>query len=412
MSEARHTAPFHTSLGGGEGARARSRLAAVRPRPRWRRPATLRAAFQITLLALFAAVAVSVVMNVSENLPRANLSFGFDFLTLPTRFEIGPNALNATARDPVWMTFAVGLINTIRVSLFAIVLCTVLGLVVALARLSRNLLVSRVALIYVETVRNIPLLLQMLFWYGLSTLLPLPRDAWNPVAGVFFTNRGVYHPAIDLTGTQTLALAVFGAGLVGAFILWRIGVANRERTGRDLRLGRYGLVLAFAMPVAILLASGDALTLSTPALTGFNFRGGSFVTPEFVAVLISLSVYQSGFAAETFRSGILGVKPGQVEAARSLGLPPSLVFGKVVLPQAMRIVVPPMAGQYMSLIKNSSLAVVIGYPELVRVSTAVISETGRAIECILLLMAMYLMLSLLTSAFMNWYNRRITLADA
>ena len=386
-------------------------FAGVRRRPVWRRFWFLKGTAQVLLAVFLGWMAYSVYANVSANLPRANLSFGFDFLDLPTRFEIGPNALGATARDPVWMTFAVGLINTIRVSILAIVLCTVLGLIVALARLSQNWLLTRVALVYVETVRNIPLLLQMLFWYGLSTLLPLPNAAWNPVAGVFFTNRGLYHPLPEAGPSQVWALAALVAGLVAAAVILRRAARQREATGLTSRIRWFALPAILTPPLAVLLV-GAELTLSVPELRGFNFRGGGFVTPEFVAVLVSLSVYQSGFAAETIRSGILGVRKGQIEAARSLGLAPRHVMSKVILPQAMRIVVPPMTGQYMSLTKNSSLAVVIGYPELVRVSTAVISETGRAIECILILMAIYLTLSLFTSAFMNWYNRRVTVADA
>jgi len=387
------------------------RLQDVRPRPLWRRPSTISLGWQALLLLAIGYVAYSVYANVSANLPKSNIGFGLDFLTLPTRFEIGSNYLDATARDPVWMTFLVGLINTIRVSILGIVLCTVLGLIVALARLSENWLVARVALIYVETVRNIPLLLQMLFWYGFSTLLPLPKQAWSPVEGVFVTNRGMYLPGLEMTPTHYWALGAFAAAIVGAIFLIRWGRRHRERTGQSLYTGWLALLLVLGAPALVLVVGGAGLVVEYPELRGFNFRGGATVSPEFVAVLVSLAIYQSGFAAETIRSGILGVRKGQIEAARSLGLPPRLVLSKVVLPQAMRIVVPPMTGQYMSLTKNSSLAVVIGYPELVRVSTAVISETGRAIECITILMSIYLTLSLLTSAFMNWYNRRVAFVE-
>lgn len=382
------------------------------PRPLWRRPAIRAILLQALLLLAILHLAWSIAANVRANLPHSNLGFGLDFLTLPTRFEIGENYLNATARDPVWMTFLVGLLNTLRVSILGILLCTVLGLLVALARLSANWLASRVALLYVEAVRNVPLLLQMLFWYGFSTLLPLPRQAWAPIEGVFVTNRGIYLPALRPTAIHLLAAAVFlGACVAAAWLIHR-GRLHRERTGCSSRAGPVALALTLLLPAAILLAGGAGLEFDYPELKGFNFRGGTSVSPEFVAVLVSLSVYQSGFAAETIRAGILGVPKGQIEAARSLGLPPRLVLSRVVLPQAMRIVVPPMASQYMSLTKNSSLAVVIGYPELVRVSTAVISETGRAIECVAILMSTYLALSLLTAAFMNWYNRRVAFVDA
>ncbi len=390
---------------------ASGKLEDLRPRPYWRRPSTFAVGLQVCVLLGLAYVGHAIVANVSANLPRSNLGFGMDFLTLPTRWEIGQNFLNATARDPVWMSFVVGFINTVRVSILGIVLCTVIGLIVALARLSGNALVARVALFYVETVRNIPLLLQMLFWYGFSTLLPLPKQAWAPIEGVFITNRGIYTPGIELAPAHYWILATFIVALVIAGFLIHFGREYRARTGKPLPTGWASLALVIGAPGVVFLASGSTLVFEYPELRGFNFRGGMTVTPEFVAVLVSLSIYQSGFAAETIRSGILGVRKGQIEAARSLGLPPHLVLSKVVLPQAMRIVVPPMTGQYMSLTKNSSLAVVIGYPELVRVSTAVISETGRAIECIAILMSIYLTLSLLTSALMNWYNRRIAFVE-
>lgn len=381
-------------------------------RPVWQRKRERGWALQAAVATALAAAIVWLVGNVAQNLPRSNLGFGFDFLALPTRFEIGANYLNATARDPVWMAFLVGAINTVRVSAVAIVLCVILGFTVALARLSPNWLLSRFALIYVETVRNVPLLLQMLFWYAFSTLFPLPRDAWEPVQGVFVTNRGIFLPALDWTPGIAWILAAFAVGVAGSLALVRYARLTRERTGRRARIGIQVAALLLGLPIVVTLAAGPDLSFSYPKLKGFNFQGGGFVTPEFVAVLISLSVYQSGFAAETIRSGILGVKKGQIEAARSLGLSPRLVLMKVVLPQALRIIVPPMTSQFLSLTKNSSLAVVIGYPELVRVSTAVTSETGRAIECVGIMMSIYLALSLLTSAFMNWYNTRIAYAEA
>ncbi len=381
-------------------------------RPAWRRKRERGWALQAAVALALAAAFIWLAGNVAQNLPRSNLGFGFDFLELPTRFEIGSNYLNATARDPVWMAFVVGAINTVRVSAVGIVLCVFLGFAVALARLSRNWLLSRFALVYVETVRNVPLLLQMLFWYAFSTLFPLPRDAWEPVQGIFVTNRGIFLPALDWTPGLTWVLVAFSAGVAGTLALLRHAALTRERTGRRSRIGIHVAALLLGLPALVAAAIGPDLSFSHPELKGFNFQGGGFVTPEFVAVLVSLSVYQSGFAAETIRSGILGVKKGQIEAARSLGLAPRQVLMKVVLPQALRIIVPPMTSQFLSLTKNSSLAVVIGYPELVRVSTAVTSETGRALECVGIMMSIYLALSLLTSAFMNWYNTRIAYTEA
>ncbi len=380
-------------------------------RPPWRRPWVRGLVWQAMLLVLVVWLALFLIGNVQENLPRSGLSVGFDFLGEPTRFEIGANYLGATARDPVWFSFLVGAFNTLRVSLMGILICTLLGFLVALARLSNNWLLSRTAFFWVETVRNIPLLLQMLFWYSLSTLLPLPGDAWQPLADVFFTNRGIYYPALVLQPTHWWVIGALVFAIAASGLLLYLGRRHRDETGQSWPTGWLSLALILGLPILAWALSGAGTEIQAPALKGFNFRGGGLVTPEFVAVVIALSVYQSGFAAETIRSGILGVKKGQWEAARSLGLSTRVIYAKVVLPQSLRIVVPPMTSQYLSLTKNSSLAVVIGYPELVRVTTAVTSETGRAIECMGIMMSVYLCLSLLTSAFMNWYNRRIAFVE-
>jgi general L-amino acid transport system permease protein len=362
--------------------------------------------YQALALSAVAATLFFVIGNVREYLPRAGLAIGWDFLRFPARFEIDDNVVGATARDPVWMAFLAGAANTILVSITSIILCTLLALPLALARLSPNWLLSHTALIYIETVRNIPLLLQLLFWYGLSTVFPLPRAAWQPIAGIFVTNRGIFHPALVMSPVHHAALTVFA--VTAAIFVWICVVARRQRseTGQSSHLLLYSAALLVVLPALVLLLGGASFTLSFPQLRGFNFVGGSTITPEFVAVAVGLAVYQSGFTAETIRSGILGVKPGQIEAARSLGLKPSHTLRLVILPQALRIVIPPMTSQFLSLTKSSSLGVVIGYPELMRVSTAVISETGRAIECIAIIMAIYLSLSLITSGQMNWYDRR------
>lgn len=361
--------------------------------------------YQGVALVIVVVLVLSVVANVREYLPRAGLAIGWDFLRFPARFEIDDNIVGATARDPVWMAFLAGAANTVLVSITSIVLCILLALPLALARMSPNWLLSRTALLYIETVRNIPLLLQLLFWYGLSTVFPLPRDAWQPIVGVFVTNRGVFHPALVMTPVHYVALGVFAlvvAISIGAMVFTR----RRRAAEHSNRLLWYTTALLIVLPTLVLLLGGAGFTFTTPQLRGFNFVGGGTITPEFVALAVGLAVYQSGFTAETIRSGILGVQRGQIEAARSLGLKPSHTLRLVILPQALRIVIPPMTSQFLSLTKSSSLGVVIGYPELMRVTTAVISETGQAIECIAIIMAIYLALSLLTSLLMSEYARR------
>ena len=377
----------------------------------WRKPKVRSWCYQALALLLVGGGIGFLAYNVSVNLPKSNIEVGFDFLSLPTRFEIGPNYFGVGAQDPVWMTFLVAIINTVRVSLLGIVLTAILGTLIALARLSKNWLVAKLSWIYVETVRNIPLLLQMLFWYALSTTFPIPKEAWNPFSSVFITNRGVYYPSLADSANPWWAILAFLLGLIAALWIARKGRAYRERTAKSLPLG-WLMIIVIVLPSLLILSFADTpFLVEHPYLKGFNFRDGSVITPEFVAILTALTVYQSGFAAETIRSGILGVRKGQIEAARSLGLKPQQILFLVTMPQAMRIVVPPMASQFLSLTKNSSLAVAIGYAEVIRVSTAVISEYGRAIESIAIVMAIYLTLSLLTAAFMNWYNRRIAFVE-
>jgi general L-amino acid transport system permease protein len=387
----------------------RSRSAGVRPP--WRRPWIRAIAYQAIVLAAVVGLFAFFTVNVRTYLPQAGLALGWDFLSYPARFEIDDNLIGATARDPVWKAFLAGAANTVAVSLVSITMCIVLALLVALSRLSSNWLLSRTALVYIETVRNIPLLLQLLFWYGLSTIFPLPRDAWQPVSGIFVSNRGVFHPKLIMGPAHYWAMLAFATGLLLLVLAFVHARRQRDRTGQPSALPWYALALLFVLPTIVLLIAGADFRFDTPALKGFNFVGGSTISPEFVAVAAGLAVYQSGFTAETIRSGILGVRRGQIEAAQSLGLRPSQTLWLVTMPQALRIVIPPLTSQFLSLTKSSSLGVVVGYPELMRVTTAVISETGRAIECIAIIMSIYLALSLLTSALMNWYDRRVAYVE-
>ena len=374
----------------------------------WRRPWVRELVYQGLALLVLVALAAFFIGNVREYLPRVGLALGWDFLRFPARFDIDDNLIGASGRDPVWMAFLAGTINTIAVSLVSIVMCTVMAIAIALGRLSSNWLLSRTALVYIETVRNVPLLLQLLFWYSLSTQFPLPRNAWQPAPGIFVTNRGLFYPTLTMSAAHYWAVSAF-ALLLAAFVT--VAVAShrhRKRTGVSSRAHWHMLSFAVGLPIVILVIGGASFRFDAPALNGFNFVGGSTISPEFVAVAIGLAVYQSGFTAETIRSGIIGVRRGQIEAARSLGLKSSQILALVIAPQALRIVIPPLTSQYLSLTKSSSLGVVVGYPELMRVTTAVISETGRAIECVGIMMAIYLLLSLLTSVLMNWYARRMT----
>lgn len=329
--------------------------------------------------------------NLAANLARRSLDLGFDFLWGPASFELGDNPVGYAAGDSFLLAFAAGLGNTLQVAAIGIALTACTGVAVALLRLSHNPLTAGAAKLYVEIARNTPLLLQLMFWHQLIVrVLPGPRLAWNPLPGVFLSNRGLIVPVLGWQPAFGWALAALALGIVLAVmarrrIAWLLPVL--------LPLG----ALAFAQPMAF----------DVPVLRGFNFAGGTTLSPEMVALVWALVFYQGAFAAETIRGGILGVPKGLTEAAASLGLSRAKATRLVVMPLALRIAIPPLTSQFMSLTKNSSLAVAIGYPDLVRVSNVAISETGRAVECIVITLAVYLVLSLATALAMNGWNARL-----
>ncbi|MGG5809447.1 ABC transporter permease subunit [Falsiroseomonas sp. CW058] len=356
-------------------------------------------AWQALALALVAGAAAWLWGNVTGNLARRNLGIDFGFLGSRASFEFGENLVGYRGGDTFLRAFQAGLANTVLVAVAGIALTTVAAVALALMRLSPNRLARNLAWAWIELVRNTPLLLQLLFWHQVTIRqLPGPRQAWEVLPDVFLSNRGLYLPAI-------LAQPAFGQAAVALLI----GAGLALALARLLPEGRRGLAwLALAAPPLLVLALlADPVEVTRPALRGFNFQGGVSLSPEFVALVVALTVYQAGFMAETIRSGILGVASGQAEAAAALGLRRGQALRLVVFPQALRIVIPPVTSQYLSLTKNSSLAVVIGYPDLVRVSQVTISETGRAVECISILLLVYLSLSLGTAALMGLYNRRV-----
>lgn len=375
----------------------------------WKRPAVRAGAWQLLAIVLIAALAWYVTANVRANLPRMKLELGFGFLWDKAAFEIGDNLVDYRAGESIFKAFVAGLGNTIQVAAIGIVLTTLLGSTIALARLSSSLIVARAAWLYVETVRNIPLLLQLYFWHlFLVKLLPAPRLAWNPLPGIFLSNRGLAYPMLVPQPIFAWMLLLVVVGIVLAWIWARRVQRRRDATGAQGAILLPGLAMVFLPALVLFLLLGETLQWDTPSLRGFNFQGGGNRVPEFAVLIFGLVTYQAGFAAETIRAGILGVAKGQVEAARSLGLSRARMMRLVILPQALRIVVPPLASQFLSLTKNSSLAVAIGYPDIVRVSMVVTGDTGRAVECVAIILVIYLGLSLATAAFMNWFNARIT----
>lgn len=369
--------------------------------------------FQLLLIAFLLALGAFIYGNVVSNLRTLGIASGFDFLNSTAGFGIIMHLVPYTEESTYGQALLVGLLNTILVSSLGIFFATVVGFIVAIMRLSPNWLLSRIATVYIEVLRNVPLLLQIFFWY-FAVLRPLPsvRDSLSIGESIFLNNRGLYVPEpILLPGFNVVALA-FLAAIVGSFAVRRWARARQERTGQQFPVFLTAVGLIVGLPTLAAVATGFPLQWAYPELRGFNFAGGLTMIPEFVAMLIALSLYTASFVAEVVRAGILAVSHGQTEAAQSLGLSRGMTLRLVVVPQALRVIVPPLTNQYLNLTKNSSLAAAIAYPELVSVfAGTVLNQTGQAIEIIGITMAVYLSLSILISMFMNWYNSRIRLVE-
>jgi general L-amino acid transport system permease protein len=391
-----------------------SKLNELSPRlPLWRRPQVRAWILQALLLAAVLGFIAYIFDNALDNLARQGIAAGFDFWNEQAGFGINASLIDYNAASSYGRAFLVGLLNTLLVSALGILLATLIGFVLGVARLSSNWLIRQWAAVYVETIRNIPLLLQIFFWYfAVLRPLPSPRDSIELLGLVYLSNRGLVVPRpLFGPGSGWLAGAAV-LGLLGCIALLRWARRRRERTGRALRAWPWALALLLGPAVLVLLVRGAPLAWDLPELHRFNFRGGMVLTPEFAALLTALSVYTAAFIAEIVRAGIQSVSRGQREAAYSLGLPPRLTLRKVILPQAMRVIIPPLTNQYLNLTKNSSLAAAIAYPDLVSVfAGTVLNQTGQAVEVIGITMAVYLAISLAIAAAMNVYNRRMALVE-
>ena len=367
----------------------------------------------LVLLGVFALVAW-MIGNVVANFAILDKSFGFDFLwRLPANYDINQTLIPYSNRDTHLRAAVVGLLNTGLVAFLGIILATVLGFLVGILRLLDNWLVSRLAYFYVEFTRNTPVLLLILLWHGiLINTLPHPRQAMTVGDVTFLTNRGFYVPKpLFGPGFEWVAVMLVAA-LVAAFFVHRHVRQVREDTGRQLPGGWMSAGLIVGLPGLTFVAVQASLSFEVPALQGFNFQGGLYLTPELVALTWALAFYTSGFIAENVRAGILAVDKGQIEASQALGLPPGRVLRLVILPQALRVIIPPLTSSYLDLAKNSSLAIAIGYIDLVATLGGItLNQTGREIECMMLVLLVYLSISLSISALMNWYNRRVRLVE-
>lgn len=353
-----------------------------------------------------------LVADTLENMRLRGMQSGFGFLLQPAGFAIGESLLDFQPSQPYWRAFVVGLANTLRVALLGIALTTVLGVLIGIGRLSKNFLVRTACSAYVEVFRNVPVLLQLLMCYFVLTeLLPPASEAIAFGAGIFLSKSGLAFPRPLWSSGYALATLGLLAGIAAALIYRRAAMARFECTGRarTLFLPMFAIVIGCAL--AGWLAGGAPSALEVPVRNEFNIAGGAALSPEFLAVWLGLATYTAAFVAEIVRAGIQSVPWGQVEAASALGLSRRRRLRLVVLPQALRVIIPAMTNQYLNLTKNSSLAVAVGYADLVSISNTTLNQTGRAIECVAILMAVYLGLSLLTSALMNWYNARVAITE-
>ncbi|MEJ1159502.1 amino acid ABC transporter permease [Prosthecomicrobium sp. N25] len=370
--------------------------------------------YQVLTLALVVAVVWTFVHNAAVNLQQRNIAQGFGFLGAQAGFDISQSLIDYPKDSSYGRAILVGLANTALVAGLGIVLATLLGFIAGIARLSSNFVIQKLATLYVEIVRNLPLLLQILFWYfAVLALLPSPRQSLQPVSGwVFLNNRGLIIP--EFVWTPASGEAVAGGLLVAILLSLGIRFWARRRqaaTGQRFPTGWTSLGLIVGLPAIAFLATGSGLTVNAPTKSTFNIAGGTRVIPEFMALLLALVIYTGAFIAEIVRAGIMAVSHGQTEAARSLGLRPGDTLRLVVVPQAMRVIIPPLTSQYLNLTKNSSLAVAVGYPDLVYTGGTVLNQTGQAIEVIAIWMLIYLGTSLATSAFMNWFNGRMAIVE-
>jgi general L-amino acid transport system permease protein len=383
------------------------------PVPLWKNR-TARALFYQGLVAvLLVLLTWFFVHNTGVNLAKRGIASGFGFMSGIAGFDISFKLIDYSLTSTYGRALLVGLLNTLLVSAVGVVLATILGFLVGIGRLSHNWLIAKLAAVYVDVIRNIPLLAQLIFWYfGVLSTLPGVRQSID-ILGLFYLNqRGLYSPVPELQPGFGIIPVALLLGMLAAVLVSAWARRRQMLTGQPFHSFWVGLALIIGVPLIVGLIFGFRMVWSFPELAGFNFKGGFQIAPEFIALLVGLSIHTSAFIAENVRSGVQAVSHGQTEAGLALGLKRGIVTRKIVLPQALRVIVPPLTSQYLNLAKNSSLAVFIGFPEVVAVfAGTTLNQTGQAVECIALTMAIYLVISLLISLFMNWYNRHIALVE-
>ena len=368
--------------------------------------------YQLVAIVVVFLLGYIIVTNTYANLQKQSLVTGFGFLFEPANFDISESLISYSSADSYLRAFAVGILNTLKVAVIGIVLAVSLGILMGIARLSGNWLVAKLAAAYIEVMQNIPTLLQLFFWYAIFYQnLPSPRRALAPLPGVFLCNRGLIVPLPESDQAHLYMLVALLAGLAAAWLIARWSRKRQDKTGRIFPVLPVGTAVTFGLPFLVWLAFGAPHGIDVPVLKGFNFKGGMSISPEFIALLLGLVLYTGAFIAEIVRAGIEAVGKGQIEAAKALGLKKGRILRLIVLPQALRIIIPPLTSQMLNLTKNSSLAVGIGYPDFFALANTTINQTGQAVEGIVIIMLVYLCFSLCSSAFMNWYNKRSQLVE-
>jgi general L-amino acid transport system permease protein len=368
---------------------------------------------QILVVAGVFAIVAYLATNAVQNLEALGKTFGFNFLWAPASYDINQSLIPYNSRDTHFRAGVVGLINTGLVAVAGCIFATILGFILGVLRLSSNWLISRIVYCYVEFTRNVPVLVQILLWHGvIVSTLPSPRDAISPMEGLYLSNRGVYAPAPVFESAFWLVVVAFFAAIAGVIVFKRWAKKHQEATGQIYPVFTIGTAAILGIPLIAYFVAGMPVTLDAPELRGFNYVGGMVLRPEFTALWFALSIYTAAFIAEIVRSGIESVSHGQTEAAFALGVKPTWTMRLIIIPQALRVIVPPLTSQYLNLTKNSSLAIAIGYMDIVATLGGItLNQTGKEMECMMLVLMIYLTISLVISAFMNWYNRRIALVE-
>jgi general L-amino acid transport system permease protein len=394
------------------------RLIAARAAPKrrmrlsWSDPVFRAIVWQVVIIGVVGLILWYLISNTTENLAARHIATGFAFLERTAGIPIGEHLIDYNPAVNTYGTaLVIGILNTLKVAVIGIILATILGTLIGIGRLSKNWLLARITAFYVETLRDIPLLLQLLFWYTVLQGLPAPRQALHIGSFFFLTNRGMKVPLLDWQPAHSWALAAFIVGAVLTALWNRRARKQQEATGIRPTIWPVAVALLVGLPVVVWAALGAPFTLDIPVLKGFNFQGGGTVSPEYFALLVGLVTYTASYIAEIVRSGIQAIPQGQWEAAGALGLRPGAVLRHNILPQALRVIIPPLTSQYLNLTKNSSLAVAIGFQDVVSIAYTTLNQTGQAIEGIAIIMAVYLTISLSISLFMNWYNARIALVE-